>query len=111
MALGSERIQHNAAQVCKNAACSDAVGDHVDAWQARPFACHLILSSLELDFAELAACLADALKQKKQEACLLAEAPSLLLPAGLMHLETTGDGQAVLRHASACHKLDLMHRL
>ena len=67
----------------------------MDASQARPFACHLILSSLELDFAELAACHADVLKQKKQEAGLLAEARSLLLPAGLMHLETTGDGQAV----------------
>lgn len=55
----------------------------------------LILPSLELDHAQLAACHAGAQKQKKQEACLLAEAPSLLLPAGLMHLETAGDSQSV----------------
>ncbi len=86
-------MQHSSALT--NAACPDAVGNHVDAWQARSFACHLILSSLEFDYVQLAACHAGAQKQKKQEACLLAEVPSLLLPAGLMHLETAGNNQSV----------------
>lgn len=52
--------------------------------------CYLILSSLEFDQTQLAACHAGPLKQKKQEACLLPE-----LPAGLMHLETAGNSQWV----------------
>jgi len=89
MATGSNSIQHNAIQLCIY-----RLGVWMHGKQDRlPY--YLMLSSLELDCAKLAACHAGAQKQKKRGACLLAEAPSLLLPARLMHLETIGNSQSV----------------
>jgi len=66
MATGSNSIQHNATQLCICRCCTVGMWMH-GKQDHLPY--YLMLSSLELDSAKLAACHAGAQKQKKRRAC------------------------------------------